>query len=51
LILWWQEPDEAKYYHDDEQEGSGDGEVVKGVRTNLIVSQGRGGTSCDVTTS
>ena len=34
-----QEPDEAKYYHDGEQEGDGDGEVSKGIRTNLIVSQ------------
>jgi hypothetical protein len=35
-----QEPDEARYYQDGEQEGEGEGEVIKGVRTNLIVSQG-----------
>ena len=36
-----QEPDEARYYQDGEQEGDGEGEVIKGVRTNLIVSQDR----------
>jgi hypothetical protein len=39
-ILCMQEPDEARYYQDGEQEGEGEGEVIKGVRTNLIVSQG-----------
>lgn len=34
-----QEPDEARYYQDGEQEGGGEGEVIKGMRTNLIVSQ------------